>query len=175
MPIAVRSAPGMEWGLYPSDSILAHTARIWSAVAWACMTTSMNSPDLANCWNYKSKREAAGGQCDASPVGGHYKLVLLHCDGGSIQKPGVARFVAQHCKQFAVGWADHETLGGQTCWNTGIARLPGSAVVGRAPDASRVRRIRIVAIKHVAGSIAPQGFAVCRVVVRQNIGPAIPA
>ena len=41
MPMAVRCAPGMEWARYPSASIFWQTARTWSSVACAFMTTSI--------------------------------------------------------------------------------------------------------------------------------------
>ena len=41
IPMAVRCAPGMEWARYPRDSIFWQTARTWSSVACACMTTSI--------------------------------------------------------------------------------------------------------------------------------------
>src|SRR5580704_3234935 len=44
MPIAVRSAPGMEWARYPSASIFWQTARTCASVACACITTNMNPP-----------------------------------------------------------------------------------------------------------------------------------
>src|SRR5580700_5698658 len=44
MPMAVRCAPGMECGRYPSASIFWQTARTCASVACACMTTNMTPP-----------------------------------------------------------------------------------------------------------------------------------
>jgi hypothetical protein len=97
---------------------------------------------------------------------------LLNRVYGAIQRSGVAGFVADHSKQPAVGRVDHEALRSQAGWNSGVVRLPGRAIISRAPDGGRIGWVRIVTIEQVASCIPSQRSTSGRVVVAENIGPA---
>src|SRR5436190_8405880 len=97
---------------------------------------------------------------------------LLNRVYGAIQRSCVAGFVTDHSKQPAVDRIDHEAQRSQAGWNSRVARLPGRAVISRAPDGGRIGWIRVVTMEQIASSIPSHSSAGGGVVVGENIGPA---